>query len=216
MTDPRRTVASSPPGAALELDALVARTEGPQPWRKAFHAFNAVALSVLVVTLDPPDTLLLGVLGGLVAILLAADAFRLRNASANQLFFRAFAALASPREARGIASSTWYAVGILLAFVAFPRALALSSVLVMGLADPAASLIGRRWGKRPFLGGTLEGSIAFLLVATAILIARHSAPVALLAAVVSVIAERRSWPLDDNLAVPMACGVGLLVGGLLF
>jgi dolichol kinase len=127
----------------------------------------------------------------------------------NELFFRAFAALASPREARGIASSTWYAIGILAAFALFPRAIAVSSVLVMGLCDPVAGYVGRRYGRRPFLGGTLEGSLAFFAVATLILVARHPAGAALAAALVGALAERRSWPLDDNLAVPLASGATL-------
>jgi dolichol kinase len=80
----------------------------------------------------------------------------------------------------------------------------------MGLGDPVASYLGRRFGKTPFLGGTLEGTIAFLLVAAAVLLFRHAAPVALLAAALSAVAERRSWPLDDNLGVPLACGGTLL------
>jgi dolichol kinase len=191
------------------LDVLVARTAGPQPWRKVFHAFNATALAVAVVALDPSDGLLLGALAALVVVLLIADLFRLRNVQANRLFFKAFAALASPREARGIASSTWYAIGLLGAFALFSREIGVSSVLVLGLADPLAGYVGRRFGRRPLLGGTLEGTLTFLVIAAVILAARHPAPVALVAAAVSALAERRAWPLDDNLAVPLACGAAL-------
>jgi dolichol kinase len=204
------THVSAPPSPPpTELDVLVARTAGPQPWRKAFHAFNATAVAAAVVTLDPSDALLLGALGGIAAVLLVADLFRLRSDQANRLFFRMFAALASPREARGIASSTWYAIGLLAAFALFPREIGVSSVLVMGLADPLAGYVGRRFGRRPLLGGTLEGTLTFLAVAAVILMVRHPAPVALLAAALSALAERRSWPLDDNLAVPLACGAAL-------
>jgi dolichol kinase len=204
MTEIRETLRVVP-----ELDALVARTAGPQPWRKIFHAFNATAVAVAVVAFDPSDALLLGALGGIAVVLLIADVFRLRNDQANRLFFRAFAALASPREARGIASSTWYAIGLLAAFALFSREIGVSSVLVMGLADPLAGYVGRRFGRRPLLGGTLEGTLTFLVAAAVILMVRHPAPVALLAAAVSALAERRSWPLDDNLAVPLACGAAL-------
>jgi len=202
-----------PPGP--ELDALVARTAGPQPWRKAFHAFNALWVAGLVALLDLPDVFVLSALGGVVALLLAADLLRLRHRRCNELFFRAFGALASPREATGIASSTWYALGLLLTFAAFPRDVAISSVLVMGLGDPVAGYFGRRFGRRPFLGGTLEGSLAFVLVTSAVLLARHPAPAALTASALSALAERRSWPLDDNLAVPLACGATLVVVQLL-
>jgi dolichol kinase len=98
---------------------------------------------------------------------------------------------------------------LLAAFALFSREIGVSSVLVLGLADPLAGYVGRRFGRRPFLGGTLEGTLTFLAVAAVILTVRHPAPVALLAAAVSTLAERRSWPLDDNLAVPLACGAAL-------
>ncbi|MGE0160551.1 MAG: hypothetical protein AB7T31_14160 [Gemmatimonadales bacterium] len=199
----------APAATSPDLEALVARTSGPQPWRKVFHAFNATAVAVAVVVIEPPGAVLLGALAVLVAALLVADLVRLRSEPANQLFFKAFAALASPREARGIASSTWYAIGILAAFALFARDVAVSSVLVMGLGDPVAGYVGRRFGRRPFLGGTLEGTLAFVAVAALVLAARHPLGLAVVAAAVSALAERRSWPLDDNLAVPLACGATL-------
>ncbi len=39
------------PGASL--DELVAQTEGPQPWRKAFHAFNAVVIAFALEFVAP-------------------------------------------------------------------------------------------------------------------------------------------------------------------
>ena len=101
------------------------------------------------------------------------------------------------------------------AFALFPRDVAVSAVLVMGLADPAASVVGRRFGRKALLGGTAEGSLAFLVVAAIILLARHATPAAILAGAASALVERRSWPLDDNLAVPLTCGLVLLLVGWL-
>ena len=36
------------------LRVLVERTAGPQPWRKAFHAMNAVLIAAAITLLDPP------------------------------------------------------------------------------------------------------------------------------------------------------------------
>jgi len=132
---------------------------------------------------------------------------RLTVPRAQELFFTAFGMLASPREAKGVASSTWYLTGIFLSVALFPPAVAVTAILVMGLCDPAAAVIGRKFGKRPFLGGTLEGSLAFFVVCAAIVGLRHGLVAALVAATVAALAERRSWPLDDNLGVPLACAV---------
>lgn len=193
----------------------MAATSGLQPWRKVFHAGTGivVAWALLVPSLSRGQALL-----GLAlafALLSALDAIRLRRDDANALFFRLFGALASPREARGFASSTWYALGLLLTVALVPRPEAVSAVLVLGLADPIASVVGQRFGRRPLLGGSVEGTLTFLTVALAILVARHAWPAAVPAAVVATLAERRSWPLDDNLAIPLATGLTLLAVGLL-
>ncbi len=190
---------------AATLDELVAQTDGPQPWRKAFHAFNAVLIALALEFVAPSRSAAIVALLAMTAIVFIADAVRLTNPSANRLFFKAFNRLASPREARGIASSTWYALGMLIAVAVFPLDAAVSGVLVLGLCDPAAAYVGRRFGTRPFLGGTIEGSLAFFAVAVITLGLRHSWPAALAAAAVCAIAERRSWPLDDNLTVPVVC-----------
>ena len=90
-----------------------------------------------------------------------------------------------------------------------PRAEAVSGVLVLGLADPIASVIGQLYGRRPFLGGTLEGTSVFVLVALSILLVRHPWQAAVPAAIIAALAERRSWPLDDNFTVPLVTGLVL-------
>lgn len=188
---------------ATVLGALVDRTAGPQWWRKVVHAFNAVAITAVIAWWEPARVLGVAILSSVVLAAFLVDAVRLHYPRANELFFRAFGKLASPREARGIASSTWYAAGILAAFALFPQDVAVSAILVLGLCDPAAALVGRLVGRRPFLGGTLEGSIAFFAVAALILGMRHGWPAALAAAAAAALAERRSWPLDDNLTIPV-------------
>lgn len=164
-----------------------------------------MVIAVALEFLAPSRGVAILALLAMAATLLIVDAARLTNPGANELFFRTFNKLASPREARGIASSTWYAVGMLIAVAVFPLEAAVSGVLVMGLCDPAAAYVGRRFGTRRFLGGTLEGSLAFFAVAALILGLRHSWPAALAAAAAAAIAERRSWPLDDNLTIPVIC-----------
>lgn len=143
--------------------------------------------------------LLAVILGGLSAL----DLIRLLHRRANVLFFRSFRHLASPREAGGPASSTWYALGLLLSVAFFPTAAAVSGILVLALADPAASYVGRRWGRRPFLGATLEGTLLFAVVAFCIVAPRHGIAVAAATALVTTLAERLSRPLDDNLTLPV-------------
>lgn len=192
-----------------DLEAAVARTSGPQPWRRLFHALTGLVVA-FALTFGPwSDATARAVLTVFAVVLFTLDLIRLRHTGTNLLFFRLFSALASPREAAGIASSTWYMVGIALALWVAPVPAVVSGIAVLALADPAASYYGRRWGTRPFLGGSLEGSTVFVLVAFAALAPRHAWSVALVAAVLGALIERRSWPLDDNLALPV--GTALIV-----
>lgn len=194
-----------------ELTTLVARTEGPQPWRKIFHAVNGILIVTVLALVDPSQRTAVLTLGAITATLLAVDLARLSDGRANELFFRLFNHLASPREMTGLASSTWYALGVLLTAGLFARSEAISGVLVLGLADPAAAYVGRRWGKRPWMGGTVEGSLVCFLTCLGIVAVRHGWWAGLATAAIVTLVERRSWPLDDNLTIPIACA-GVLTG----
>lgn len=202
--------------ATVDMDTLVDSTSGLQPWRRVMHATNGV-LVALALTVLPISR------GWAVALLLAAlaaqgglDLVRLRWPQVNAAFFSVFRHVASPREATGVASSTWYTMGLVLAVAMFPREAAVTGILVLALADPAASYVGRRWGRRPFLGASLEGTAVFATVAFLVLAARHDLATALVGAAASAMAERLSWPLDDNLTVPVAAAaVVTLIGGSL-
>jgi len=197
-------VANERGSSTADIDPLVARTSGAQPWRRIFHAANGVAVAALLMFFEPSRQLAVGIGAAALALQFLLDWARLRMPRANEAFFRAFRHLASPREARGIASSTWYTLGIVSTVAVFPRPAAVSGILVLALADPAASYLGRRFGRTPLLGGTLEGMLVFAAVCFAVLVYRHGPLVAVVASLLLPFVERRSWPLDDNVSVPLA------------
>jgi dolichol kinase len=139
------------------------------------------------------------------------DLARFAIPALNRLFFRVFRLFASPREREGVASSTWYAIGVLLVFVLLPPSLAACSVLVLALADPTASYLGRRWGRRRVGTGTVLGSASFLLVAYLVLTAFVGPWRALPVAALVTVAELSPWRVDDNLVVPLATALGLWI-----
>jgi len=189
------------------LASLVARTEGVQPWRRILHATIGLIIILFLILVDPSWGLAVGVLGGTTLLVLVLDGLRLMIPRLNRFFFRILRPFASPREAQGIASSTWFMLGIFLAVAIFPRSVVIPAILTLSLADPAASYVGRRWGRRPLGSGTVEGSLVFLVVALSILV-----PVAGLlpgsgTALAVTLAERVPWPLDDNLVIPLLTGI---------
>lgn len=192
---------------------LVRQTKGVQPWRRLFHAFNGTSVVVALTFLPIGRWMAVSILGALLAGMVLLDGLRLTNRGLNRRFFRIFAPLASPREARGVASSTWYALGVVLTLLLFPRPAALAGILVLALADPAAGLVGKLWGRRRLGTGTWEGSGTFAVVAFLSLLLFVPWWAALLVAVVTAALERMPWPLDDNLVIPpIVAGLMLLLG----
>lgn len=198
----------------MDLSRAVERTKGLQPWRRVFHAANGtlVVLSVAVLGLSAPAAARM--LGGILAFTVLMDVVRLFDPKLNVLFFRAFASLASPRETKKVASSTWYALSAFLVLTLFPQDCALAGILVLAWADPAASVVGQKWGKRSFLGGTVRGTAAFVLVAFSALLVFVPWQLALVVAAVTALVEAAPTGLDDNLILPLtAAGLVFLLGG---
>lgn len=197
------------------LAELVKKTTGLQAGRRILHAITGTVIFLAVTQLELSKSLTVTGLSVLFLILLASDLARLRVPHLNILFFRFFQILVSPRESQNIASSTWYILGALIAIALFPISAALSGILVLAWADPTASYLGRRWGRRAFLGGTLEGTTAFLVVAVLILSVRHPPSIAIPSACLITLVERSSWPLDDNLILAPACAGILTLSDLI-
>jgi dolichol kinase len=192
-----------------ELSEAIGRTMGIQPWRRIFHAGNGslVVLAVAVLGLPVPITTVL--LGVLLAVAVLMDAIRLFDPRLNVLFFRAFASLASPREAQKIASSTWYILSALVVFLFFPVIPALAGILVLAWADPAASVVGQKWGKTRFLAGSVRGTATFFGVAFLALILFTPWWVALTTAALAAVVEAAPLDLDDNLLVPLTVAISV-------
>lgn len=197
-----------------ELDELVAATEGLQPWRRVFHAANGSVMVGLLATATLTREQLLVIVALALLGALAIDVLRLRVTAVQHLFFRFLSSLASPREAVGIASSTWYLAGVLVALLAFPLDVAMASILVLALGDPAASYVGRRWGRHRVPGdGSVEGTAVFWFVSLVVLLAFFPPHHAILGSLVATVVERIPWPLDDNFTLPVGTGLALVLIG---
>ena len=105
-------------------------------------------------------------------------------------------------------------------------------VLVLGFADPAAAIIGRRLGRVKLVNGrTLEGTSAFVIggaVSTFAILASlgsslnpalstgNWAAISFCGALVGGIAELFSRRIDDNMSVPWAGALGAWLAMTLF
>ena len=143
---------------------------------------------------------------------------RRRWPAANAVMMRMFGAVAHPHEAHRVNSSTWYMTALFILSLTGMPVLCALAVAVLGLADPAAALVGRRFGRIRLVNGrSLEGSLTFVVVGAAAAFAtlrlwhpEISAPlaVAFAAALPAALAELWSRRVDDNLSVPLAAAAG--------
>lgn len=174
-----------------------------------------------------PALLLLVPLGGLallrwtlvaaIAVAAAIEALRLSRARVNAVLACAVPAF-RPVESRRPTGATWLAVGYAIS-AWLPPPGPQAGLLVGGLADPAASLVGSRWGHggergRENGGKTAVGTLGFAAVAVVVLLVLGLRPTAVaLVAVAGALVERFSGPIDDNVLVPPVAGlVAVLVG----
>jgi dolichol kinase len=108
-----------------------------------------------------------------------------------------------------------------VALIGSPLA-ALVGFLVLGWADPAAGIIGRRFGRTRLVHGrSLEGTATFAIVGTTVaflalwlwhpeLTPLKALLVALAGAVPAAVAELYARRIDDNLAIPVTAALGVV------
>lgn len=189
------------------FDDLVARTEGVQPGRRVFHASSGLLAGLGPGWLGLERATTLTVLGALLGLAVILDLVRLRMPAVNRTFFRVFRIFASPREAGGVASSTWFVLGAFLAHAIFPAPYAAAGLVVLALADPSASVVGRLWGTIRLGKGSLQGTAVFVLVAFGALFVLLGDPLrTALVAVGVALMEIVPDLVDDNLVVPLTTG----------
>ncbi|MBM4370862.1 MAG: hypothetical protein FJ098_04365 [Deltaproteobacteria bacterium] len=155
---------------------------------------------------------------GLTATALLLETLRRRMPLFNAfLVKRVFGAVARPREMYRVNGSTWYLLAILTVLVAFPMRAAELGVLILALADPAATLAGKRWGRRRlWRDKSVVGAAAFF--ATAFVLTFGFAALvtgfpgglarplfALVIATAGTLAEVFTERLDDNFTIPVLC-----------
>lgn len=118
-------------------------------------------------------------------------------------------------------TGSWSMLGILITLLAFRRGFAIPAMLYAQVGDPAAEIIGRRWGRHRMPNGkSLEGSLGCFTASLAAGLACGQllplAPgVAALGALTATLVEAAPLPLGDNLLMAPLSGLMMTVVALL-
>jgi dolichol kinase len=187
--------------------------------RTGFHLLmSGICLVLLEVILGPLGRWL--VPGAIAGTFWSLELLRMRSPRAASALIAFFRPIAHPHERHKVNSSTWFATAMTILAFFFDPMLAAVAVAVLGLADPAAAFVGRRWGRTQLIGSrSLEGSLAFVvagaLASLGVLWIWHGhvafgvrVAVAIGAALAGATAELLSRRIDDNFSVPLAAAGG--------
>jgi dolichol kinase len=192
--------------------------------RKGIHLLS---LTIPVLYYFLPKTVALSILIPLTLALLLSDVARLFHPPIGRLFGRLFGWLLRKHEqnerGRRLTGATYVLLSAVLCVWLYPKVIVITAFAILIVSDSAAALIGRRFGRHPFLGKSLEGTLAFLV--TALAVVALAPKIAYLpaeyfiggaAALLGTIVEAGALGVDDNLSIPLSIGTAMWILYALF
>ena len=191
--------------------------------RNVFHV-SAAMLALAVLVLAPSQIFVIVGAASFFLFCWTLEICRRFRPALNDRLMRFFGRIAHVHERYRVNSSTWYATALLLLAIWSKPGVSAIAVAVLGVGDPMAALIGRRFGRtRLRAGRSLEGTLGFVAAGSlaALVVACGMIPgtlslrllIAAVAGVTGAVVEVFSTRLDDNLTIPLA--VALSVTGTL-
>jgi dolichol kinase len=199
-----------------------ARPSRPANYTRSLFHLASAGLALALLRFLPGRSWIIGVSAAFAISGWTMEITRRRSPEVNRRLMALFAPVAHPHERHGVNSSTYYVTALLLLAIFAPLRAAEIGVVVLGLADPAAGFIGRRFGRtRLRANRSLEGTLGFVVVgalaAGAWLAVAHPVPLAALAVLAAVggvagaLTELVSTRLDDNFTIPVAVAAAVSV-----
>ena len=198
----------------------------PHYLRKFYHAVMGLicfSLYAFVLTTDQALFLLATIGGGWMLL----DLVRFRVPAVNRAALRIFGNLMRREELHSLTANSFYVLGMATVVLAFPKPIALLAVLYLALGDPAAAIVGTRWGRRRIgignksvEGMAANGFVCFVATFLVGLFLFHlqidkAFALAVLGSSAAMIAEVIPMPLDDNFTLPVISAMLLSVALLL-
>ena len=213
---------------ALRVEDVHVPSLRPTNYRRNLVHVGGGLLALFVIQVLGSPAWILGMASAFFVYAWSVEAARRLWPSINDRVMAFYGPVAHPHEWHRVNSATWYCTAMLGLALTGSLPLCSVAVVVLGFSDPAAALVGRRYGKVPLIHGrSLEGTATFLVVALVVasLTLRVFYPslthgggfvLAFGAALAAALAELFSRRVDDNLTIPLAAGAGMALAGTLF
>lgn len=188
--------------------------------RKTIHLLS---LSIPVIYYFITRELALIILVPLVIFSLITDLSRYYFPNFGNLFYKFFGFLLRDHEKdhvkKNLNGATYVLIAAVITVLIFPKVIAITAFAILIVSDISAALIGRRFGKVPFLSKSLEGTLAFFISACIVIFVAPKVAglpaeyfIGFFAAFIGAIAENISYGYaDDNLTIPLSIGATMWI-----
>jgi len=179
--------------------------------RKAVHLLALLVPLVSELTSKP---LVVAVLSTITIVYVIGEVLRLKGHGL-PIITPITIKMSRPEERTSfIVRPAYFAIGIILALILYPSAIAYASICILAVGDSAAAIVGERFGHRRIVRRkTVEGFAAGLTAAFLLASFLVSPFIALLGAVGAMIMELLDVP-DDNLTMPIVAGALMTIATL--
>src|SRR3990172_7364339 len=190
----------------------VARISG---LRQLYHSLSGLVLVFVISYLDKPADVYLTLI--LLFSVIIIETARLYLPGINRMFIHYFGILMRSEERHNPTGTLYYLLGALAALLLFPKEIALFSMTVLAVGDPAAYIIGINFGKFRIGKKSLEGSMAFLTasVIAGLLLSNLWDSLSFIAiitgAVTGTVVELMPLKINDNLTIPITASAAMHV-----
>jgi len=126
-------------------------SHSPIDWeipRKVFHSTPGL-VTIVLYFLRPKDlSVIITPLSTALVIVMSADVLRLHHQGFAGSYERLLGCLMRESEKTKLNGVVWYMIGVITVLSAYPRDVAVASILLLSWADTAASIFGRLYGPK--------------------------------------------------------------------
>jgi dolichol kinase len=145
-------------------------------------------------------------------VMIIIDIGRLRDWKIWDLLKKFIAPIIREHEMMGDFTGASYILATsCFAIALFSKPVAMAALAFIMAGDPAAAIIGRRFGRIKYGNKSLEGSLSFLAAAIIVVLVAPGIPfgIGLVGALTAAITEGLSTGVDDNATVPLVSGLAM-------
>jgi dolichol kinase len=156
-------------------------------------------------------------IGSLLLITVLVETLRLRINAFNRAWVSLFGSMLKGRETQHPTGVGFFLGGVLICLLLFHPEVALASIVILSVGDPAASVVGQRWGRTRIGEKSLEGAAAFWVCVMAAGVFFQGFWPGLsfvtfsIGALSGAVVECLPIRIDDNLILPLTTGLSMEV-----